>query len=155
MTRSKYTVTLAFLLAVLGLLIASSLLSTMIAFMGGSGDASFQLLTTLQHYGIGFSAALTLLSILVFATFRGVTPGLQVAWQHVPGWLLFGAGMLIFLALLGELSYFLMRNSTLLDAEWVNHAALLCLIAASIAACFVYAVIHAASGAAPYVRARW
>ena len=156
MRQSNYTIALVVLLALLGLLVVSSLLSTMHSFMGGSrSDVDFAALNTLQRYGIGFSMLLILLSIVVFATFRGVRPGLRVAWQHVPGWLLFGSGMLIFLALIGELSYFLMRDSALLDREWINHAALLCMIASSVAACFVYAVIHAASGAAPYLKERW
>ena len=156
MPQSRYTVALVTLLALLGLLVVSSLLSTMHAFMGGSRtDVDFAALNTLQRYGIGFSVILILLSTLVFATFRGVRPGLRVAWQHVPGWLLFAAGMLVFLALVGELSYFLMRGSPLLDAEWINHSALLCMIVSPIAACFVYAVIHAASGAGPYTKERW
>ncbi len=154
MTQTRYTAILVTLLALLGLLVVSSLLSTMHAFMGGS-EVEADSLNQLQLYGIGLSVALILLSVFVFATFRGVWPGLRVAWQHVPGWLLFAASMLIFLALLGELSYFLMRDSSLLDAEWINHASLICMIASSIAACFVYAVIHAASGAAPYTKERW
>ena len=156
MKQSNYTITLVVLLALLGLLVVSSLLSTMHSFMGGSPtNIDFASLNTLQRYGIGFSVLLIVLSVFVFATFRGVRPGLKVAWQHIPGWLLFSSGMLVFLALLGELSYFLMRDSSLLDREWINHAALLCMIASSVAACFVYAVIHAASGAAPYVKERW
>ncbi len=156
MKQSNYTIALVVLLGLLTLLVISCLLSTMHAFMGGSrSDVDFATLNTLQRYGIGFSILLILLSTLVFATFRGVRPGLKVAWQHIPGWLLFASGMLIFLALMGELSYFLMRDSSLLDTEWINHAALLCMIASSVAACFVYAVIHAASGAAPYLKERW
>ena len=156
MATSRYTILLVTLLTLLGLLVVSSLLSTMHAFMGGSQtDVDFAALNTLQRYGIGFSVLLILLSTLVFATFRGVRPGLRVAWQHIPGWLLFASGMLVFLALVGELSYFLMRNSPLLGTEWINHSALVCMIVSPVAACFVYAVIHASSGAAPYTKERW
>ncbi|MEM8685111.1 MAG: hypothetical protein AAGA33_09150 [Pseudomonadota bacterium] len=156
MKPSNYNAALIVLLGLLALLVVTCLLSTMHSFMGGSRtDVDFVALNTLQRYGIGFSMLLIVLSVLVFATFRGVRPGLSVAWQHVPGWLLFASGMLIFLALVGELSYFLMRDSALLATEWINHAALLCMMSSSVAACFVYAVIHAASGAAPYLKERW
>ncbi len=156
MPPALYKLLFILIYSALGLLIVSCLLSAMHAFMGGTRDqADFSDLHALQSYGIGFAGFLCVLAVTLLGTFRGVAGGLRLAWEHVPGWMVFGAAMLVFLALMGELSYFLLRNSTLTDGEWVNHVALACLITSSLAVCLVYSVQHASSGRPGFSKERW
>ena len=56
---------------------------------------------------------------------------------------------------MGELSYFLLRDSELLTREWVNHVALAALTLASLAICCLVALRNALSGRPPFAKERW
>lgn len=142
--------------AMLVTMILSSLVSVMHAFMGGSQmNPDFLQLHAYQVFGIGLSVAVLLYSLVYFSKTGSPLAGLGTAWQHIPGWLIFGVVMLNSLALCGELSYLLLSGATELMTEWVNHVALLCLGASSIAFMFLYAVSHVYAGGKPFSKARW
>jgi len=140
------------LTVLLGLLSASCVLSVMFAFMGAETPRG---LVIAQVAGLSLSLLLGVIGIAYFTTFRGLAAGITLAWHHTPGWLAFAASVCASLALLGELSYYLIRHTDLDTVLWSSHLALLCLASAAISMCIVYAVGHAADGATPYEKARW
>ncbi len=142
--------------AMLATMILTSLVSVMHAFMGGSRlNPDFLQLQAYQVFGIGLSVAVFIYSLVFFSKNGALATGLGVAWQHMPGWLLFPVLLLNMLALVGELSYLLLKDATELTTEWINHVALICLGASSIAFVFMFAVSHAYEGRTPYSKDRW
>ncbi|MDJ0758953.1 MAG: hypothetical protein QNJ19_06100 [Woeseiaceae bacterium] len=157
MTENKHLAILFIVLqAVLATMILTSLISVMHAFMGGSrSNPDFLQLYGFQVFGIGLSVAAMIYSLLFFSRNGALATGLSVAWKHMPGWLLFPVFLLNMLAICGELSYLLLRDATELMTEWINHVALICLGASSVAFLFMFAVSHAYAGGAPYSKERW
>lgn len=142
--------------AMLVTMILTSLVSIMHAFMGGSSNnPDFLQLHAYQVFGIGLSVAVLMYSLAFFSRSGSLPAGLGAAWQHMPGWLVFAVVMLNLLALCGELSYLLLAGATELMTEWVNHVALICLGASSIAFMFLFAVSHAQAGGKPFSKQRW
>lgn len=145
------------LLAALVAVSATCLVSLMYAFMGISPQQQGGLaaLHLAQQLGVALAAVIIAASLSAFALGRGLRAGIVLAWAHIPGWMLLIVVMMLSLAILGELSYFLLRDSPLLHEEWVNHAALLCLAAGSVSVSLLYAYQHAISGRPPYDKHRW
>ena len=142
--------------ALLATMILTSLISIMHAFMGGSRHhPDFLQLHAYQFFGIGLSIAVLMYSLVYFSRTSSLSTGVGAAWQHMPGWLIFCVFMLNLLALCGELTYLLLSDATELMTEWINHVALICLGASSIAFLFLYAVSHAHSGGKPFSKGRW
>lgn len=142
--------------AMLVTMILTSLVSIMHAFMGGSSDnPDFLQLHAYQVFGIGLSIAVLVYSLVFFSRTGTLQAGFVAAWQHIPGWLIFGVVLLNLLALCGELSYLLLAGATELMTEWINHVALVCLGASSIAFMFLFAVSHAHAGGKPFPKQRW
>lgn len=138
----------------LGLLILGSLWSLMHAFTGGkAGD--FQALDSLQFSGLLFSTVVAMTCLFILSRERGLSAGIGIAWNHVPGWLLMAGTVLVSLAVVGELTYYLLRDAVWISNDWVNHSALFCLSLSTLAFVLVSGTGRYLSGGAPYSKARW
>ena len=141
-------------LVLLGILITSSLGSLMHAFTGGAaGD--YQTLDSLQFSGILFSLMAMIACLSLISRGRGIAEGIRVAWMHTPTWLILASVVVVSLAVVGELSYFLLRDAVWIPNDWFNHSALVCLSLATLAFLLVSGTGRYMSGRGPHPKKRW
>ena len=142
--------------ALLAAFALSSIVSLMIAFMGGGRERpAVSMLDLIQRLGILFSVLAALSAIYLARKAENTGSVWRTIWQHVPGWLAFAVLVLNSLVLIGELSYVLLTSVDLAVNDWRNHAALICLACSSLAFAALHAAVHAAEGRPPHAKERW
>lgn len=144
----------ATLLAVLGLIAMSCLISLMVLFIGGgTSGPDLEGLMLVQALSIPVAIGILAFVIALFLAAYGRRDGLALLWQAIPQWLVFGFVLLNSLTIAGELALLIMADALGTTVPLGDHVPLLALLATTSAAVALYARTQA--GKAPGLSGRW
>jgi len=143
-------------LAALGVIIATCLVSLMVVFMGGpEGASDFRSLLALQLAAIPLALIATLVSLAIVATREGPGPAITLIWRALPQWMLLGFLVLNALCLFGEVSLLIVALATEAAVPWQQHVPLIAMFCCSIAFLIVYAHSRLNRTREPAMSGRW
>lgn len=108
------------LTAIFAVMLASSLVSMMAAFVGSQG-ADFQDLLKLQAVLVPVSIAVVLWCLALLIRQYGFGKGFRKFWSVLPGWLVFAVLAVNSLVLVAELSFILIQYHTETLRPWQEH----------------------------------
>lgn len=142
------------LLALLAMLVLTSLVSLMAVFMGGGqSGADLGTLKTIQLWSIPVTLLITLNVLLSYPKTR--TRRARELWDDVPQWLVFIFMLLNSLSIAGVVALYIAMRAFETSVSWEQHIPLVCLFCASLAFCAIYARTFHRDGAAPPLAGRW
>ena len=126
------------LTAIFAVMLASSLVSMMAAFVGSQG-ADFQDLLRLQAILVPVSIAIVVWCFALLIRQYGYEYGLRKFWRVLPGWLIFAVFVFNSLVLVAELSFILIQYHTATARPWQEHLPAATALSSSLAlaACYV------------------
>ena len=138
------------LTAVFAVMLASSIVSIMAAFVGSEG-ADFQDLLKLQVLLVPLAVAVVTWCFGRLVRQHGYRNGLRTFWNALPGWLLFLVLAANSLVLIAELSFVLIQHHTGNLRPWQEHVPAAAAFCSSLAAasCFVSFQLADGGEAAP------
>ncbi len=143
-------------LAVLGAVIATCLVSLMVVFMGGpEGANDFRSLLALQLAAIPLALLAAAVALTVVATREGIGPAMTSIWRALPQWMLLGFLVLNSLCVFGEVSLLIVAYATEVAVPWQQHVPLIAMFCCSIAFMIVYAHARLKRTREPARSGRW
>ena len=143
-------------LAVLGAIIATCLVSLMVVFMGGpQGSNDFRALLSLQLAAIPLALFAGTVSLTVLGMRAGFGPAMKSVWRALPQWMLLGFVVLNSLCVFGEVSLLIVAYATEVSVPWQDHVPLVSMLSCSIAFMIVYAHSRLNRTSEPAMSGRW
>ena len=134
----------------------SCIATLMYSFMGGSdGGPDARALVALQRSGIVVGALTIVFCLARSIRDSGRRNGLRLLWRHLPGWLVFAGGLMLSLAVMGEVAWVVIRYSADGLVGSFNHVSLICLGSSTLAFMLLFATVHRLRGHAEFSKARW
>lgn len=120
-----------------GVILISSFVSMMAAFVGSDGDDLRDLLV-LQIALIPFSIIVVLYCLSALVREYGYSGALRAFWRELPGWLLFAVLAANSLVMIAELSFLLLQYHTGNLQPWQDHVPAISALTSSVALAFCY-----------------
>ena len=143
-------------LAVLGAIIATCLVSLMVVFMGGpQGSSDFRALLLLQLAAIPLALFAGALSLTVLGMRESFGRAAKSIWRALPTWMLLGFIVLNSLCVFGEVSLLIVAYATEVAVPWQQHVPLICMLCCSVAFMIVYAHGRLNRTDEPAMSGRW
>lgn len=143
-------------LAVLGTVIVTCLVSLMVVFMGGpQGASDFRALLSLQLAAIPFGLLAVAVSLATRGIREGFGPAVRSIWRALPTWMLLGFLVLNSLCVFGEVSLLIVAYATEATVPWQDHVPLISMLFCSIAFMIVYAHGRLNRTSEPAMSGRW
>ena len=143
-------------LAVLGAIIATCLVSLMVVFMGGpQGASDFRSLLSLQLAAIPLALLAAAVSLATVGIREGLGPAVKSIWRALPTWMLLGFIVLNSLCVFGEVSLLIVAYATEATVPWQEHVPLISMLSCSVAFMIVYAHGRLNRTSEPAMSGRW
>ncbi|MDJ0938175.1 MAG: hypothetical protein QNJ00_00295 [Woeseiaceae bacterium] len=141
-------------LAVLAMIVVSTLFSLMVLFMGGGQSApDLEGMMYVQAAAIPFAIAVIAFVTLLFVSAWGWRDGLGRLWQAMPQWLVFAFVLLNSLFIAGEMAMWIVARAYDEALDWRQQVPLVSLFLSSAAFLVLYARTRV--GKTPVLSGRW
>ncbi len=142
-------------LIMLIIVILSCLVSIMVLFIGGNLTGP-DLGTLVQIQSLSVPAGIAVIIWTLASVGRGTLgERIKTLYAAMPQWLIFSAVVLNLLVASGELALITVAISTDQEVSWIDHVALVSMLASSLAFCFLYGHSQRLSGRHHAFSGRW